>query len=68
MERYYAIEIVGYGKKQRFVVKEVVRDGKYGSVTTYPVEPPFLTEERARAAAEQAGIEIKKIGDAYQII
>ena len=65
---YYAIEIIGYGKKRRFVVKEVVKEGKYGPVTTWPCEPPFLTEDAARKAADESGIEIEKIGDYYQII
>lgn len=65
---YYAIEIIGYGKNRRYVVKEVVRDGKFGPVTTWPCEPPFRTEEAARKAAAESGIEIAKVGDCYQII
>ena len=65
---YYAIEVIGYGAKRRYVVKEVVRSGKSGPVKTWPCEPPFRTEEAARKAAAESGIEIAKVGDYYEII
>ncbi len=61
---YYAIEIVGYGKRQRYCIKKVISktsvnpfDGKW-----------YATETDAMHAAKQAGIEIKCTGDLWQII
>ena len=64
---YYAVEIIGTGKKSKFVVKKVIRDGYI--VTTSPAIPgAFRTMNDAITAAESNGIKIEKTGDAYQII
>lgn len=68
METYHAIEIIGYGTKRRYIIREVVREGKFGPVHAWSIEPPYRTEESAREAAKANGIEIKKVGDFYQII
>lgn len=60
---YYAIEIIGYGAKRRYLIKEVF------DTITCPVDRKlYRTEEAAREAANQMGIEILKVGDHYQII
>ena len=64
-KRYYAIEIIGSSKK-RYSIKEVIRNGYI--VSTSPVMPSFRSLSEATAAAEKAGIKIKKTGDSYQII
>lgn len=68
MKMYYAIEIIGYGPKQRYSIKDVWKDGT--SVILHPVigGKTFRTEEAARKAAEERGIEIELVGDFYQII
>lgn len=69
MDTYHAIEIIGYGKKARYSIKKVVTGGHFGPVTTTPVmRKTFRSELDARDAAELMGIEIMKVGDAYQII
>lgn len=63
MMSYYAIEIIGYGAKRRYLIKQVT------DTMTSPVDrKPYRTEEAAREAASQMGIEILKVGDHYQII
>ncbi len=60
---YYAIEIVGYGKRQRFNIKKVIGNG------TYPFNcVGYDSLEDALKAATEKGIEIKAIGDLWQII
>lgn len=69
MDTYHAIEIIGYGPRTRYSIKRVERSGRFGSVTTIPVtRRTFRTELDARDAAALLGIEIMKVGDAYQII
>lgn len=69
MERYYAIQIIGYGKNRRWCLKEVETAGPFGPVLVRPVDArPFRTEESARNFAKYKGLEIRKIGDAYQIL
>lgn len=60
---YYAIETIGYGAKRRYLIKEV-----FDTITCPVDRKPYRTEEAAREAARRMGIEIGKIGDAYQII
>ena len=68
MKMYYAIEIIGYGPRQRYTIKDVWKDGT--SVILHPVMGGriFRTEEAAREAAADHGIEIELVGDFYQII
>lgn len=60
---YYAIEYIGYGKKRRYAIKQVVTGG------TNPVNgKAYRTEEEAEKAAAELGITITKRGDLYAII
>ena len=69
MDTYHAIEIIGYGPRARYCIKRVERSGRFGPVTTIPViRKAFHSELDARDAAALLGIEIMKVGDAYQII
>lgn len=69
MDTYHAIEIIGYGPRARYSIKRVERSGPFGPVTTRPVmRKTFRSELDARDAAETIGIQIMKVGDAYQII
>lgn len=69
MNTYHAIEIIGYGKNARYCIKKVETGGRFGPVTTSPImRKTFRSELDARYAAELLGIEILKVGDAYQII
>ena len=61
---YYAIETIGYGKRKRYYIKQVISananipfDGKV-----------YKSEERARSAATNANIEIVACGDLWQIM
>lgn len=66
-KQWFAVEIIGCGKRRRYCIKRVVRDG--WSVGTYPTDGrSYGSAEAATAAAQAAGIEIAKIGDSYQII
>lgn len=61
---YYAIEIIGYGKCRRYCIKQVVP-----GVGTNPTNcKAYRTEEAARTAADEMGIEITKCGEFYEII
>lgn len=61
---YYAIEIIGYGKRRRYCIKQVIP-----GVGTNPTNcKAYRTEDAARKAAAEIGIEISKVGDFYQII
>ena len=61
---FYAIEIIGYGKRRRYCIKQVI-PGKGTNPTNGKC---YRTESAARAAAEELGYEIAKCGDLYQII
>ena len=61
---YYAIEVIGYGKRTRYTIKQVISDRG-----TNPTNGKwYRTEEAARSAAAEMGIEIYKVGDLYEII
>lgn len=69
MDTYHAIEIIGTGARARYCIKRVERGGRFGHPTVRPVmRRTFRSELDARDAAELLGIEIAKVGDAYQII
>ena len=69
MDTYHAIEIIGYGKHTRYSIKRVETGGRLGHPTVRPVmRRTFRSELDARDAAELLGIEIMKVGDAYQIV
>ena len=61
---YHAIEKIGCGKRTRYCIRKVTGTGLlipvYGKA--------YRTEDAARAAATALGIEIKKIGDLWEII
>lgn len=60
---FYAIEIIGYGKRRRFTVKLVCNKG------TFPTNgKTYRTESEAMEAAAEMGFTIEKIGDFYTII
>ena len=61
---YYAIEVFGYGKRRRYTIQQVLA-GKGTNPTNGKV---YRTEDAARAAAAEMGIEIAKVGDFYEII
>ena len=61
---YHAIEIVGYGKRQRFCIKQVLSNT---AVNPYDGKH-YATEAAAMQAAREAGIKIKCTGDLWQII
>jgi hypothetical protein len=69
MKAYYAIQIIGNGAKQRYVIKDVWKEGK-GSYTMIPVKGgrPFRSLEGAKRAAAEMQIEIEAIGDLYAIM
>ena len=61
---YYAIEVIGYGKRTRYTIKQVLSGGG-----TNPTNGKwYRTEAAARSAAAEMGIEIYKVGDLYEII
>lgn len=60
---YYAIEIIGYGKRRRYSIKQVIHRG-----LTVPTNcKSYRTEDAARRAAAEMGLEITKVGDVYEI-
>lgn len=61
---YYAIQIIGYGKRRRYIIVQVV-PGRGTNPTTGRSYP---TEDAARSAAAELGYVIAKCGDFYQII
>ena len=61
---YYAIQIIGYGKRRRYCIQQVI-PGKGTNPTT---GKSYSTEEAARAAAAEMGLEITKCGDYWEII
>ena len=61
---FYAIEIIGYGKRRRYCIKQVIPN--QGTNTANGT--CYRTESAARAAAEELGYEIAKCGDFWAII
>lgn len=58
----YAIEVIGYGKRRGYAIKQVF---EYG---TNPTDGKrYKTEEAARAAADKMGVKIEGVGDLWQI-
>lgn len=59
----YAIEVIGYGKRRRYGVKEITRTG-----LILPVNGKvYRTEQAAKEAAEELGVKIAAVGDVYKI-
>ena len=61
---YYAIQVIGCGKKQRFIIQHVIP----GRGTNPTDGKKYLTMEDAKKAADAAGYEIAKAGDYWEII
>ena len=63
MNGMYAILISGYGKRRRYSIHELCRNG------TNPTDGiSYPTEELARKACESYGHDIIAVGDFYQIL
>lgn len=60
---HYAIQIIGTGRNARYTLKQVT-----GTMIVPVNGRAYRTEEAARAAAEDLGIEIAKVGNNYQIL
>lgn len=61
---YYAIEIIGHGRRQRFAIKAVKPHRG-----TYPVlNKTYKSEAAARVAAREMNIDIVTVGDFYSIL
>lgn len=61
---YYAIEIIGYGKRSRYCIKQVIP----GCGTNPTNHKSYRSESEARSAAAEIGVEICKCGYFYEII
>ena len=61
--RHYGIEIIGYGKRRRYVPKQIFP----GNGTT-PIGKACKTEEEARAAAAAYGVEVEAVGDLWELL
>jgi len=57
----YAIQVIGYGKKTHYSLRDVIGG------TSYPISKPYRTLEAAQAEADRLGITVEKIGDVYEI-
>ena len=69
MDVYYAIEVIGYGSRRRYVLKRIESCGPFAPVTTSPVDHiAYRSEAEARRAARLLGLVITKVGDHYHII
>ena len=61
---YYAIEVIGYGKRTRYTIKQVLSGGG-----TNPTNGKwYRTEEAARRAAAEMGLTVSVVGDLWQIL
>ena len=61
---YYAIQIIGYGKRRRYAIQQVI-PGKGTNPTTGRA---YATEAQARQVAAELGYIIEKCGDLWEII
>lgn len=59
----YAIEVTGYGKRRRYIIRQIVQKG-----LLVPVSRPYKTLEAAQDAAAALGLTIDAIGDLYGIL
>lgn len=66
-KKYFAIEVIGYGKHQKYCIKQVIKNGYDVIIKSYDFKV-YRTEESAKNAAANYNIEIKKIGDCYKIM
>ena len=61
---YYAIQVIGYGQRRRYVIQQVTP----GRGTNPTTGRSYKTEEQAREAAAALGYEVKACGDYWEII
>jgi hypothetical protein len=62
---YYAIQVIGYGKRRVYCIKRVTDAG--GLIL--PVNgKAYKTLEKAQTVASELGLTIEKVGDTYEII
>ena len=59
----YAIEVTGYGKRRRYIIRQIVKKG-----LLVPVSRPYKTLEAAQDAAVALGLVIDAVGDLYGIL
>lgn len=59
----YAIEITGYGKRRRYIIRQIVEKGLLVSVSR-----PYRTLEAAQDTAAALGLVIDAVGDLYDIL
>ncbi len=62
---YYAIQIIGYGKKRRFCIQQVLDNHRGTNPTT---GRSYRTIEQAQEVAASLGYQIEKVGDYWEII
>lgn len=61
----YGIEIIGYGKRRRYAVKEIV-PGRGTNPVGYC--KTYKTEAEAREAARAYGLTVEAVGDFWELI
>lgn len=59
----YAIEVTGYGKHRRYLIRQIARKG-----LLVPVSRPYKTLDAAQDAAAALGLVIDAVGDLYDIL
>lgn len=60
----YAIEIIGYGKHRKYVLRQIVSETIAATVDGRA----YRTEQAARDAAERLGLTISAVGDMWQVM
>lgn len=61
---FYAIEVIGYGKRRRYVLRRVISK----SLMAPTDGKAYATEAAAREAAAGLGYHVKMCGDLWEII
>lgn len=64
MDKKYGIQIIGYGKNQRYCIKEILKNG-----LIIPVNyKTYSNKQKAIEAAEALNIKILCTGDIYELL
>lgn len=63
--KHYGIEIIGYGKRRRYAVMEIV-PGRGTNPVCYC--KTYKTENEARKAAADYGFSVEAVGDFYDLM
>lgn len=64
MDKKYGIEIIGYGRRQKFCIKQILKNK-----LIIPVDGKiYFKKESAIEAAKILNIEISCIGDLYELL